>query len=50
MCKQVKLDSNDLEEMTIGSCLDYIDEYIIKKNPDKKSEVRQANQEDYDRF
>lgn len=49
MCKQVKLDNDDLESMTIGNCLDYIDEYIEQKNP-KKSKVRQAQQSDFDNF
>lgn len=48
MCK---LDSNDLENMTIGMALDYIDEYLEVKNPDKKqSNIRKANQADFDSF
>lgn len=48
MCK---LDSNDLENMTIGMALNYIDEYLEMKNPNKeKRKVRQASQADFDMF
>lgn len=51
MCKEVKLSNDDLENMTIGMCLDYIDEYVEQKDPNKKSEkVRQATQDDFDNF
>ncbi|WP_381479731.1 hypothetical protein [Sporosarcina contaminans] len=41
----------DMEDMTIGGCLDFIDEYIDMKNPDRdKNQVRQAEQADFDNF
>lgn len=49
MCKEVKLSNDDLENMTIGMCLDYIDEYVEQKDP-KKEKVRQATQDDFDSF
>lgn len=49
LCKMCKLDSKDLENMTIGMALDYIDEYLEMKNPNKKK-VRKASQEDFDKF
>lgn len=50
MCKQVGLSSDDMEDMTIAMCLDYIDEYVERKNPKKKQKARQANQDDFDSF
>lgn len=50
MCKEVKLNNDDLEDMTIGMCLDYIDEYVEQKNPDKPAKVRRASQDDFDNF
>lgn len=38
----------DMEYMTIGNCLDYIDRIIEKQEP--KNEVRKANQSDFDNF
>lgn len=35
--------------MTIGMCLDYIDEYIERQKP-QKQKVRQAGQSDFDSF
>lgn len=35
--------------MTVGMCLDYIDEYVEQQNPNKKR-VRQASQDDFDKF
>ncbi|MDP7979146.1 hypothetical protein [Bacillus multifaciens] len=49
MCYKCKLTSLDLEEMTIGMCLDYISEYIDLQNPQKET-VRKATQKDYDAF
>lgn len=49
MCKRVKLTQSDLEYMTVGNCLDYIDEYIKQINPDK-NKVRKATQDDFDNF
>lgn len=38
--------------MTIGMTLDFIDEYLEKKNPNKKEKkaVRKASQADFDSF
>lgn len=38
--------------MTIGMCLDYVDEYVEMTNPKKKkkAKVRKANQDDFDKF
>lgn len=49
LCKRVKLDRNDLEDMTIGMCLDYIDEWIKQNNP-KEKKSRRATQKDFDNF
>lgn len=49
MCKEVKLSNDDLENMTVGMCLDYIDEYVEQKNP-KKKRTRKASQDDFDKF
>lgn len=38
----------DVEEMTIGMCLDYIQEYIDLQNPQEK--VIEADQEHFDSF
>jgi hypothetical protein len=35
--------------MTIGMCLDYMQEYADLENP-KKQKVRKATQADFDRF
>lgn len=35
--------------MTIGMCLDYMEEYVDLNNP-KKQKVRKATQSDYDNF
>lgn len=41
-----------MEEMTIGDCLDYIQEYCDnqKKQGGKKTNVRKADQSDFDTF
>lgn len=37
--------------MTIGMCLDYIDEYVDLNNPKKQqSKSRKASQKDFDAF
>lgn len=51
LCKECGLTHEDLETMTIGMTLDYVDEYLELKNPNKeKSNVRQATQADFDNF
>lgn len=40
-----------MEEMTIGMCLDYIEEYVKLNNPKKqKQPARRATQDDFDNF
>jgi hypothetical protein len=36
--------------MTIGMCMDYIDEYIEANKPNKQKKARRASQSDYDNF
>lgn len=38
--------------MTVGDCLDYVDEYNYLTNPkdNKKSKTRKATQADFDKF
>ena len=37
--------------MTIGDCLDYIDEYVELRNPNKEQEnTRTATQDDFNNF
>nr|WP_240518389.1 MULTISPECIES: hypothetical protein [unclassified Lysinibacillus] len=52
LCKECGLTHEDLETMTIGMTLDFIDEYLEKKNPNKKEKkaVRKASQADFDSF
>ncbi|ABC61284.1 hypothetical protein [Geobacillus phage GBSV1] len=49
MCKRCGLQKDDLEEMTIGMCIDYIDEYI-REMTNPKERVREATQADFDAF
>nr|WP_242691246.1 hypothetical protein [Cytobacillus praedii] len=49
LCKKVGLAKDDLEDMTIGMCLDYIDEYIEMNKPDNEK-TRRASQKDFDSF
>lgn len=49
MCKQAGLNYADMELMTIGGCLDYIDTFIDMKNPDREV-IKQAGQRDFDNF
>lgn len=44
------LTSEDMEEMTIGDCLDYVQEYIDNQKRDEKQVARKATQEDFDNF
>ncbi|WP_168713772.1 hypothetical protein [Metabacillus indicus] len=48
LCKKVGLAKDDLEDMTVGMCLDYIDEYLNMQKP--KKQIRKANQNDFDAF
>lgn len=49
-CKMVGLTLEDMEMMTIGECLDYVENYIDVKNGKQEERVRQANQDDFDSF
>lgn len=52
LCYKCKLSSDDLEVMTIGNCLDYIDEWIELHDSSKEKEekARKATQSDFDSF
>ncbi|KGR88727.1 hypothetical protein CD32_01295 [Lysinibacillus odysseyi 34hs-1 = NBRC 100172] len=51
LCKEARLDHEDLDSMTMGMVLDHIDEYFEMKNPKKKKKaVRKASQADFDSF
>lgn len=39
----------DMEHMTVGNCLDYVDHVIEIQEPSKKRK-RQATQSDFDNF
>ncbi|MBS6888631.1 MAG: hypothetical protein E6377_17960 [Clostridium sp.] len=49
LCKKVDLDKNDMEDMTIGMCIDYMEEVVSNNSPDKKK-CRKATQADFDSF
>jgi hypothetical protein len=49
LCYKCGLTKADLEDMTIGMCLDYVEEYIERNKP-KKHQIRKATQSDFDRF
>ena len=52
LSRECGLTHDDLEHMTFGMALDYIDEYLEMKNPNKQSQssVRKATQADFDSF
>ena len=50
ICKEVGLNRDDMEDMTIGFCLDYIDTFIEQRNPNKKKKPKKASQKDFDAF
>ena len=52
LCYRCKLTLADLEIMTVGDCLDYIEEYtsILTGDKDEKEKVRTAEQSDFDFF
>lgn len=49
LCRKSKLTLDDMEVMTIGMCLDYMQECVDINNP-KKSRNRKATQSDFDSF
>lgn len=50
VCKQAGLGSEDIDEMTIGDCLDYIQEFIDNQKKREKPRTRRATQADFDSF
>lgn len=50
LCKKVELSKEDMEDMTIGMCIDYMEEVIEMNNGEKKPKVRKATQDDFDSF
>jgi hypothetical protein len=52
VCKQVGLAPEDLDEMNIGQCLDYIQEWIDNNtdNDESRGQSRKATQADFDNF
>lgn len=49
LTRDAKLLSDDLETMTVGMVLDYVDYYFEIKHP-KKDKAREASQNDFDSF
>jgi hypothetical protein len=49
MCKKSGLDRADMDDMTIGMCLDFIEEYIDYQKPNEKK-AKKASQKDFDSF
>ncbi|QQU21369.1 hypothetical protein I6I78_16475 [Enterococcus casseliflavus] len=53
VCKRIGLDAADMEEMNIGQCLDYIQEWIennTKEEDKPKAKGRRATQADFNNF
>jgi len=45
------LNLGDLEEMTVGMCFDYAEEYVVMHDPKRrKKTARRATQADFDAF
>jgi len=49
LCRKCGISISDLENMTIGDCLDYISEYVESEKPQEEKK-RQASQSDFDGF
>lgn len=49
LCYKCGLTRLDLDDMTLGMCFDYIQEYLELEKP-KEPIVRTANQNDFDAF
>jgi len=49
-CKMAGLTLDDMEFMTIGECLDYIENYVEIKTGKQEEKTRKATQEDFDAF
>ena len=52
VCKQAGLTMADLEDMNIGQCLDFIQEWVENNDKDGNSKVstRKATQDDFNNF
>lgn len=50
LCYRCQLTLADLELMTVGMCLDYIQEYLIALKNQNKPRKRKATQNDFDSF
>lgn len=51
LCKRTGLDSEDLETMSIGMCLDFFEEWLDANDPKRtKNKTRPAHQNDFDSF
>jgi hypothetical protein len=49
MCKKAGLTFDEMDQLTIGGCLDFVDEFIEQSKP-SKPKARQASQADFDKF
>ena len=49
-CKLAGLTINDMEYMTIGECLDYVENYVDIKSGKPETTIRKATQDDFDAF
>ncbi|WP_235760716.1 hypothetical protein [Oceanobacillus alkalisoli] len=49
-CKMVGLTLEDLDMMTIGECLDYVENYVDIKSGKQEEKTRRATQDDFDSF
>ena len=48
VCKQCGLTASEMDEMNIGQCLDYIQEYIDNNSEERKQKTIKASQNDFD--
>ncbi|MCJ1989396.1 hypothetical protein [Pseudolactococcus carnosus] len=50
-CKQVGLTADEMDEMNIGQCLDYIQEWVDNNNTENgTTKATKAKQENFDAF
>jgi hypothetical protein len=49
LCYKAGLSKADIDQMTIGMCLDYVEEFIERQKPQNK-QIRKATQSDFDCF
>lgn len=50
LCKKVELSKEDMEDMTIGMCIDYMEEVIERNSGESRGKSRRAKQSDFDSF